>query len=622
MKYVVKALKTSLKVPLTAAATSVVLRKLQDTKGNNIELADFGDWFVVVVKQGDTIEMIKCDAISTDPDDDTATCTVDTNGRNIDCTTPYAGYSTGENFQSGAEVIITNDPLSMSQFANLNLANTWALLQIFTTATRPQLTSDQDATDDKELITRGELLRTSLAGANLNANLHTVTAGEALAIGNHVYFKESDQRWWKTDVDDPATSINVKLGIVQTTASGAGVSFTILTSGLDQTQSGLTPGAKYYLSATAGGLSATLEPLSRFVGWALSATKLFFQPDAIEDEIEAVVSGEALTVGTLAYFKESDQQWWKTDADVKATSVGVKTGIVQTASTGSTQIILVRVSGVDQTQSGMTPGAKYYVSNTAGLITASAPTFPRLIGYALSAKRLLLVPFDPSGVDVYGQATYGVTASGNDTYAVSLPFALVGYYAGLHAFIKVDVACSGASSANLNGLGAVAIKVHGTLDTITGDILAGQVIELIHDGTYFQLISNVRTQFAGGFIAGGGNIGAGRNDVITHGLNRIPKRISLTVHNVSTAGGGGSSVSDGVAIISDAGSIVSQGYSVKSIVSTTAINGNTGAIGAGTGNGDTHVCTLTAVDATTFTINWPGSANVNGTPNYIYRVEY
>lgn len=129
-KYIVKAKNTSLKAPLTATASSVVLRSLKDIKDNNIDLSSIGDWGVIVIKQGDNVEMIKIDDISY-ASDGTATCSVATNGRYLDPTTPYAGSSTGLSFQSGAEVIMTNDPLTVTQFANLNLAHTWSQLQTF-----------------------------------------------------------------------------------------------------------------------------------------------------------------------------------------------------------------------------------------------------------------------------------------------------------------------------------------------------------------------------------------------------------------------------------------------------------------------------------------------------------
>jgi hypothetical protein len=53
---------------------------------------------------------------------------------------------------------------------------------------------------------------------------------------------------------------------------------------------------------------------------------------------------------------------------------------------------------------------------------------------------------------------------------------------------KAANACTGASTLNVNGLGAAAIKHQdGASALTTGDIVAGQVVEAFYDGTYFQI---------------------------------------------------------------------------------------------------------------------------------------
>jgi len=144
--YIAKALKTYLKSPLSMSATSVILRALNDSKGNALAMADFGDFGVVVVKQGDNIEMIKFDGLTVNADG-SVTLDVATSGRHIDPTTPYAGSSTGLSFQSGADVIVTNDPLTTAQFAVLGNAQSWTALQTFTVI--PVLPASDPTTDNQ-----------------------------------------------------------------------------------------------------------------------------------------------------------------------------------------------------------------------------------------------------------------------------------------------------------------------------------------------------------------------------------------------------------------------------------------------------------------------------------------
>lgn len=121
-------------------------------------------------------------------------------------------------------------------------------------------------------------------------------------------------------------------------------------------------------------------------------------------------AGENLTAGNAVYFKTSDQRWYKTDADASATSTGVQLGIaLSTQTTGNT--LSIAISG-PYTTSGLTAGSKYYLSQTSGAITTtapSAPAFPVLIGIALSTTKLWLIPYPTS--DQFA----GVTAQPSST---------------------------------------------------------------------------------------------------------------------------------------------------------------------------------------------------------------
>lgn len=102
-------------------------------------------------------------------------------------------------------------------------------------------------------------------------------AGETLIVNDLVYFKESDQRWWKADADLTATFDQLQLGITKT-AGSAGGTIQVAISGPVSGFSGLTAGSKYYLSNTAGGITTIPGTYSVFIGWALTTTTLLFNP--------------------------------------------------------------------------------------------------------------------------------------------------------------------------------------------------------------------------------------------------------------------------------------------------------------------------------------------------------
>ncbi|MHB8916534.1 MAG: hypothetical protein ACYC4H_00790, partial [Desulfocucumaceae bacterium] len=86
-----------------------------------------------------------------------------------------------------------------------------------------------------------------------------------------------------------------------------------------------------------------------------------------------------------------------------------------------------------------------------------------------------------------GKFNFAASAAGTDTYVLTIAN-VASYAAGLEVFMLADVANIGAATVNVNSLGAVNIRKNGTTVLEDGDIPAGGVVHLKHDGTNFQLI--------------------------------------------------------------------------------------------------------------------------------------
>jgi len=134
--------------------------------------------------------------------------------------------------------------------------------------------------DGKELATVQYVLDI-VNGGTVNFSSQTIsgTAGETLSgatLPVWVYYKASDQRWWKVDTDDSTTYDSVKLGFAISTAT-AGNSVTIQLSGICPGFSGLTVTSKYYGTGTGGVISTSVS--ASFVGWAFSATQILMSPN-------------------------------------------------------------------------------------------------------------------------------------------------------------------------------------------------------------------------------------------------------------------------------------------------------------------------------------------------------
>lgn len=108
-------------------------------------------------------------------------------------------------------------------------------------------------------------------------------------------------------------------------------------------------------------------------------------------------------------------------------------------------------------------------------------------------------------VDAVKKLTYAADAGAGDTYSISLAASPATYIAGQIFSFKANTANTGASTLNVNGLGAKAIKKNVSDDTETGDILANQINTVIYDGTNMQLQSAP----SGGVQQSGGAIYAG-----------------------------------------------------------------------------------------------------------------
>lgn len=123
-------------------------------------------------------------------------------------------------------------------------------------------------------VTTGQSIGTQLPPAN--SRLGGYLAGEAIAKGDACYIK-SDGLVWRTN----GTSANAAARFrgLAATAAAVGEAVTLLNNVSFEYGSSLTPGADYYVSATAGALSdaATTGGVNP-VAFALTATKIFILP--------------------------------------------------------------------------------------------------------------------------------------------------------------------------------------------------------------------------------------------------------------------------------------------------------------------------------------------------------
>lgn len=90
---------------------------------------------------------------------------------------------------------------------------------------------------------------------------------------------------------------------------------------------------------------------------------------------------------------------------------------------------------------------------------------------------------------VQGGAATFITVTGTDTLTGTVSPALSAYATGNQFSFLVANTNTGAVTINVDGIGAKAITRTGTTALVAGDMVAGQAVEIIYDGTRFQLVN-------------------------------------------------------------------------------------------------------------------------------------
>jgi hypothetical protein len=133
---------------------------------------------------------------------------------------------------------------------------------------------------------------------------------------------------------------------------------------------------------------------------------------------------------------------------------------------------------------------------------------------------------------------YAADSVGTDAYAVTLSPAPGACAAGMTLRFKAGTANTGAATLNVNALGAITIKKRYNQDLATGDILANQIVEVVYDGTNFQLVSpTASTPDAFKAISAVRALDAATGSVTyAHGMGVTPRRIKITAFGTSGNG--------------------------------------------------------------------------------------
>lgn len=127
----------------------------------------------------------------------------------------------------------------------------------------------------------------------------------------------------------------------------------------------------------------------------------------------------------------------------------------------------------------------------------------------------------------YVPNSYAASATGTDAYAITLNDAPSAYATGQIFYFKADVANTGTATLDVNSLGAKTILRSGGATLLTGDVLAGQLVQVEYNGTSFEMQSapaNTVNLVSGAYPAGDGSAITGTSS----SLSDIPSGENIT----------------------------------------------------------------------------------------------
>ncbi len=99
----------------------------------------------------------------------------------------------------------------------------------------------------------------------------------------------------------------------------------------------------------------------------------------------------------------------------------------------------------------------------------------------------IVLPSDIAKNTQSGTFEYAVDAGASDTYVISLTPTLTAYTTGQTISFQPNTTNTGASTINIDSLGAKSIKLIDTTDPLDGDLTSGRIYDLKYDGTNFVL---------------------------------------------------------------------------------------------------------------------------------------
>lgn len=258
---------------------------------------------------------------------------------------------------------------------------------------------------------------------SFNATVMAGLAGETITIGQWVYLKETDGRWYKTDATDTTKCLGVKVG----KALGAGTAGNSIASGVFieglETTGTYAPSTTYYLSNTPGALATSAGTNSVAVGVSDANSKLIVS-EVSKSHLNALAGGGSF--GTPATSNKFLTEQYVTNVLHKFGGTGTDGALSITSGTTTIDLAGAALLTKNYTSISITGTGALAFSNpnangtiiilkSQGNVTLTSVATPMLSGVGLGATGATgaainttgTAPTGTSGLSLIGQTTGG-----------------------------------------------------------------------------------------------------------------------------------------------------------------------------------------------------------------------
>ncbi len=300
----------------------------------------------------------------------------------------------------------------------------------------------------------------------------------------------------------------------------------------------ITPPATVTAIATASGYSASLAASATYsTASTVAATPTFSPATGIFSGAQTVTISDATAGATLYYTTDgstptTSSSVYTTPLSVPATTTvhAIATASGYSASALGTALYTIgcglspfAAGNIDPTQikaSGRLGVSPLFQMAVGGYTLGDLPNYD--CNGNLMDSGMLLSSLATKSATQQGTYTYAADTGSANAYAVTLSPA-PSIVAGSHVLFKAANANTGASTLAVNGGTATAITKQGATALASGDIASGQIVEVVFDGTNFQMLAPGASGSGGGFS----NPMTTPGDVIVGGTSGTPERLGV-----------------------------------------------------------------------------------------------